>query len=96
MKYWLYITSYIYRLLMLVFIFIAVNMSILLYVGDIGTHGSTPEPRDIFDTAKLLGESLIMVLMSGLCYFAGRQMLYPQIIVNIGLLFVLFQINAFS
>ena len=82
MKYWLHVTAYTYWLLMLLFGFLAANCFLVLIVGDVGAHGEPPKPLAISTVLYSFGSGVLLLILAGLSFFAGKQQFLSIVIVN--------------
>jgi len=94
MRYWLYVTTYTYWLLMLLFGLIAANCFLILFIGDVGAHGEPPKPLTLAAIFNTLGAGVLMLVLAFISFFAGKQKLLSIVVVNVSMLVFLGLIGA--
>ena len=94
MRYWIYITSYAYWFLTLVFCVVTFFMSFSLLIPNIGAHGEPPPPFSWLIFLQFFVWLVLFGSMSFVSYAAGRQYLIPTILTNVFLCLILVTMEA--
>ncbi|WP_370977851.1 hypothetical protein [Agaribacterium sp. ZY112] len=94
MKHWLTFNSYLYWVLMLGFSLMVLVGIVDLSIGNIGQHGELSKPVTPKQTLVTVAQILTFTLMALVSFYAGKQKLFPQLIVNIFLAVVLVFLGA--